>query len=89
MTSKIVVHCNCDPTTTHIKGMVFNLVTDEIKEEFTLKDGQKKEIIFYGDLVIAVGEVPLKDPFVPTVVDFTGEQTNEVPKAEPTSDTTN
>ena len=71
MTTKVTISAHCNETR-EIKWLVWNetgVPTDTSMEQGTLQSGQTKEIILFGTLVCAIGEVD-KENSEPVVRDL-------------------
>lgn len=55
MTSQVKVAAHCADTK-EVVVKVFNVVTDKLIEEFTLQNGESREVLIYDDRAVATHE---------------------------------
>lgn len=56
MTTTVTVKAHC-ANTKEVVASIVNTATGEVKEEFTLQDGESRDCVVYDDLQVSVKEV--------------------------------
>lgn len=61
MTSQVKVSAHCT-SNKEVVGKVFNVTTGEMIEEFTLQDGESREVLIYDDRAVTSFERLKEEP---------------------------